>query len=379
MARIELVNIRKKYKETVAVDGLNLDIKDNEFFVLFGPAGAGKTTTLKTIAGIEFPQEGLVRIGGEIVNLIEPMNRNVSMVFENYALYPHMSVYDNIAFPMRSRLHRKSEDQIRQAVERVLKMMKIDGLEGRKPVQLSNGQRQRVAIGRCLVREPAVFLMDEPLAHLDAKLRHFMRGELKEMQSAFNTTTIYVTHDFMEAMSLADRIAVMNKGKIEQLGSSMQMYFTPVNEFVARLFGEPEITIFPAEPVSEGGVLKLKTLDQEVPLLPEADAAEDLKKANAEKIDVGIRGVDISFSFTPQGEGWIRGAVYTNEPIGNKVIMTVDVNGTRVRISAANNTNAELDETVYIKFNMKNALYFNSAGTFITRSDLRRYGAQIAP
>jgi multiple sugar transport system ATP-binding protein len=379
MARIELVNIRKKYKETVAVDGLNLDIRDNEFFVLFGPAGAGKTTTLKTIAGIEFPQEGLVRIGGEVVNLIEPMNRNVSMVFENYALYPHMSVYDNIAFPMRSRLHRRSEAQIKEAVDRVLKMMKIDGLEERKPSQLSNGQRQRVAIGRCLVREPSVFLMDEPLAHLDAKLRHFMRGELKEMQSAFNTTTIYVTHDFMEAMSLADRIAVMNKGKIEQLGSSLQMYFTPVNEFVARLFGEPEITIFPAEPAAVDGVLKLKTLDQEVPLVPEADAAEELKKEGSGKIDVGIRGIDVSFSFSPRGEGWIRGAVYANEPIGNKVIMTVDVNGTKVRISAANNTNAELDQAVYIKFNMKNALYFNGAGTFITRSDIRRYGAQTAP
>jgi multiple sugar transport system ATP-binding protein len=373
MARIELINIRKKYKETVAVDGLNLDIRDNEFFVLFGPAGAGKTTTLKTIAGIEFPQEGLIRIGGEIVNLIEPMNRNVSMVFENYALYPHMSVYDNIAFPMRSRLHRKTEAEIKGAVDRVLKMMKIDGLEDRKPVQLSNGQRQRVAIGRCLVREPSVFLMDEPLAHLDAKLRHFMRGELKEMQSAFNTTTIYVTHDFMEAMSLADRIAVMNKGKIEQLGSSLQMYFTPINEFVARLFGEPEITIFPAEAVTEDGVLKLKTLGQEVPLLPGADAAEELKKEGTGKIDVGIRGVDVSFSFAPQGEGWIRGAVYANEPIGNKVIMTVDVNGTKVRISAANNTNAELDQAVYVKFNMKNALYFNNGGTFITRSDIRRY------
>jgi multiple sugar transport system ATP-binding protein len=223
------------------------------------------------------------------------------------------------------------------------------------------------------VREPSVFLMDEPLAHLDAKLRHFMRGELKEMQSAFNTTTIYVTHDFMEAMSLADRIAVMNRGKIEQLGSSLQMYFTPVNEFVARLFGEPEITIFPAELFAEGGVLKLKTLGQEVPLLPGADVAEELKKEGSGKIDVGIRGVDVSFSLTPPGEGWIRGAVYANEPIGNKVIMTVDVNGTKVRISAANDTNAGLDQTVYVKFNMKHALYFNDAGTFITRSDIRRY------
>jgi multiple sugar transport system ATP-binding protein len=344
---------------TAAVDRLSLDIKDNEFFVLFGPAGAGKTTVLKTIAGIEFPNEGQVKIGGEIVNLIEPMYRNVSMVFENYALYPHLSVYDNIAFPLRSPLHRKDEEAIKKAVERVVTMMKIDGLCERKPSQLSNGQRQRVAIGRCLVRDPKVFLMDEPLAHLDAKLRHFMRGELKEMQSAFNTTTIYVTHDFMEAMSLADRIAVMNNGKIEQLGSSLDMYYTPVNEFVARLFGEPEITIFPAELSSENGALSLKALGQEQPLFPENGAGRALREAGITSVDVGIRGIDVGFSLAPQGAGWIRGTVYAFEPIGNKVIMTADVNGEKIRIAAPNSTSADLDEAVYLKFNMKNALFFD--------------------
>jgi multiple sugar transport system ATP-binding protein len=374
MAEIELIDVTKKYKDNVAVDKLNLHIKDNEFFVLFGPAGAGKTTTLKTIAGIEFPQEGLVKIGGEIVNLIEPMYRNVSMVFENYALYPHMSVYDNIAFPLRSKLYRKDEAYIQQAVEKVVKMMHIDGLYERKPSQLSNGQRQRVAIGRCLVRDPAVFLMDEPLAHLDAKLRHFMRGELKEMQSAFNTTTIYVTHDFMEAMSLADRIAVLNKGRIEQLGTSLQMYYTPKNEFVARLFGEPEINLVPAELVSEGGTVKLRIPEQETLLIPEADAAEALKDANVSRVDMGIRGIDISFNFSSQDSSWIRGSIYAFEPIGNKVIMTVDMGGSRIRIAAANNISADLDQTVYIKFNMKNALYFNAeTEAFITRSDMQRY------
>ena len=373
MAEIELVGITKKYKDNIAVDNLSLQIKDNEFFVLFGPAGAGKTTTLKTIAGVEFPQEGLVKIGGEIVNLIDPMHRNVSMVFENYALYPHLNVYDNIAFPLRSRLHRKDEAYIKQAVEKALKMLHINGLDERKPSQLSNGQRQRVAIGRCLVREPTVFLMDEPLAHLDAKLRHFMRGELKEMQSAFNTTTIYVTHDFMEAMSLADRIAVLNKGKIEQLGTSLQMYYTPKNEFVARLFGEPEINLFPGEIVSDGGAVRLRALGQEAPLTPEADAAEALKNQDAGAIDIGIRGIDIAFSFAAADAGWIRGTVYAFEPIGNKVIMTVDVNGVRIRIATANNVTADLDQVVYIKFNMKNALYFNSEGTFITRSGIERY------
>jgi multiple sugar transport system ATP-binding protein len=374
MAEIELIGVTKKYKETVAVDKLSLHIKNNEFFVFFGPAGAGKTTTLKTIAGIEFPQEGLVKIGGEIVNLVESMHRNVSMVFENYALYPHMSVYDNIAFPLRSRLYRKDEAYIKQAVEKVVKMLHIDGLYDRKPSQLSNGQRQRVAIGRCLVRDPTVFLMDEPLAHLDAKLRHFMRGELKEMQSAFNTTTIYVTHDFMEAMSLADRIAVLNKGKIEQLGTPLQMYYTPKNEFVARLFGEPEINFMTAELFSEGGLLKLRCLQQETPLDPAPDTAGALKSAGITEADLGIRGKDISFEFSPQDSSWIKGSIYAFEPIGNKAIMTVDVNGSKIRIVAANNISADLDQTVYIKFNMKNALYFNAqTGAFITRSDIQRY------
>ncbi|MDR0550552.1 MAG: ABC transporter ATP-binding protein [Spirochaetaceae bacterium] len=377
MARIQLEGITKKYKDKIAVDNLSLDIQDNEFFVLFGPAGAGKTTTLKVIAGIEFPQTGLVKIGGEIVNLIEPMNRNVSMVFENYALYPHLSVYDNIAFPLRSKLHKKDEAYIKNAVEKVITMMnmhKVEGIYERRPSQLSNGQRQRVAIGRCLVREPNVFLMDEPLAHLDAKLRHFMRGELKEMQSAFNTTTIYVTHDFMEAMSLADRIAVMNNGKIEQLGTSMSMYYTPVNEFVARLFGEPEINIFPAELISESGAVHLHALGQAVPLVPETDAGAALLAANRNKVDVGIRGVDIAFNFERAEEGALSGTVFAFEPIGNKVIMTVDVNGCHIRVAAPNDTAAGLDQPVYITFNMKNALYFDGeTQAFITRSGIEKY------
>jgi multiple sugar transport system ATP-binding protein len=378
MARIELENITKRYKsmapDTAAVDRLCLDIKDNEFFVLFGPAGAGKTTTLKLIAGIEFPNEGLVKIGGEIVNLIEPMNRNVSMVFENYALYPHLSVYDNIAFPMRSPLHKKDEDYIKKAVERVVKMMKIDGLYARKPSQLSNGQRQRVAIGRCLVREPAVFLMDEPLAHLDAKLRHFMRGELKEMQTAFNTTTIYVSHDYMEAMSLADRIAVLNLGKIEQLGTSLQMYYTPANEFVARLFGEPEINIFPGVLGAENGVLGLTALGHKTPLIPADDAAQVLKQTGGTSVDIGLRGIDISFSLAPQDENWIPGIIYAFEPIGNKVIITADVNGEKIRIAGPNSAKADLDQPIWMQFNMKQAIYFSAeTKSFITRSEIEKY------
>lgn len=371
MARIQLEGVTRRYGQTVALNRLSLDVKDNEFFVLFGPAGAGKTTTLKCIAGVEFPQEGLVRIGGEIVNLVEPIDRNVSMVFENYALYPHFSVYDNIAFPLRSRKYKKSEAEIRQAVDRVAKLMRIDMLYDRKPSQLSNGQRQRVAIGRCLVRTPNVFLMDEPLAHLDAKLKHTMRSELKEMQSAFNTTTIYVTHDYMEAMSLADRIAVLDHGEIRQLGTAREMYYTPGNEFVARLFGEPEINILPAEYRVENGRPLIALLDGVCFEAP-ADVAKALDANPSRELDIGLRSNDIAFSFEP-AEGWIAGSVYANEPIGNKVVMTVGIGDKLLRLAAPNDTRAALDSRVYIRPNYDNALYFDRASeNFIVRHGAER-------
>lgn len=369
MARIQLEGVTRRYGRTTAINHLSLDVKDNEFFVLFGPAGAGKTTTLKCIAGSEFPQEGLVKIDGRIVNLVEPSDRNVSMVFENYALYPHLSVYDNIAFPLRSKLYRRSEAEIREAIDRIARLMRIDMLYDRKPAQLSNGQRQRVAIGRCLVRTPNVFLMDEPLAHLDAKLKHTMRSELKEMQSAFNTTTIYVTHDYMEAMSLADRIAVLDKGEVRQLGTAREMYYTPGSEFVARLFGEPEINLLPAQfSVSDGeGWIALP--DGVRYKLPE-DVTAALKGAPSASLDIGLRGNDIEFSFERRN-GWIPGTVYASEPIGNKVILTVAAAGAQLRLVAPNDTQARLDSAVYVRPNYERALYFDRASeAFITRHDV---------
>jgi ABC-type sugar transport system ATPase subunit len=242
MAKIELSKITKRFGKVTALDDVTLTIEDKEFFVLFRPAGAGKTTILNNIAGIQVPTEGVVKIGGSVVNQMDPAERNVAMVFENYALYPHMTVYDNIASPMRSPRYRKDEAYIKEAVHRVAKLMKIDMLLERLPSQLSNGQRQRVALGRALVREPNVFLMDEPLAHLDAKLRNLMRSELKEMQHNFQTTSIYVTHDFMEAMSLGDRIGIINRGKIVQVGTGDEVYYMPANEFVAQLMGDRRST-----------------------------------------------------------------------------------------------------------------------------------------
>lgn len=377
MAQIELENITKQFGDVKALNNVNLTVRDNEFFVLFGPAGAGKTTLLKTIAGAEFPEKGLVRIDGEIANHIESKDRNVSMVFENYALYPNLSVFDNIASPMRSKLYKKDEEFIKTAVDKVTKMMKINHLLERKPSQLSNGQRQRVALGRCLVRTPNVFLMDEPLAHLDAKLRHFMRGELKEMQTSINSTTIYVTHDYMEAMSLADRIAVLNHGEIIQIGTAQEMYYTPCNEFVARLFGEPEINILEGNMYTEADDIYFKVLNQDVLLHPAQDTIEALRDAGTNSIHIGMRGNDMQFAFEKPGDEWMEGTVYANEPIGNKVIMTVLIADKKISLTCPNDTVAEMDQKVYVKFNMINAIYFNGeTEEFITRNNMSRYTAK---
>lgn len=368
MAHIELKNITKKYKKVAALDNISLEVKDKEFFVLFGPAGAGKTTILKTIAGIEFPDEGHVKMDGDIVNLVEPAHRNVSMVFENYALYPHISVYDNIASPMRSPLYKKDEEYIKKEVHRVASIMRIDHLMDRLPSQLSNGQRQRVALGRCLVRQPKVFLMDEPLAHLDAKLRHFMRAELKEMQSNFDTTTIYVTHDYLEALSLGDRIAIINHGKIEQIGTGDEVYYTPANQFVAKLIGEPEINIFNVQLVKEDKRLKIHMLSQSRNFDIENDVEGRLLQQDYASVNVGLRANDISFSFEKQSDDYIAGTVYSLEPIGNKSILIVSVDNQLIRMIAPNDFRAELDEKIFIRFNMKNAMFFNADDeSFIVR------------
>ncbi len=374
MACIELTHISKQFRKYFALDDVSFQVNDKEFFVLFGPTGAGKTTVLKTIAGIESPDEGNVKIDNEIVNLIEPAYRNVSMVFENYALYPHFSVYDNIASPMRSPLHKTDEETIHKEVHRTAAMLKIEHLLDRLPSQISNGQKQRVAIGRCLVRKPNVFLMDEPLAHLDAKLRHFMRAELKEMQANFDTTTIYVTHDYLEALSLGNRIAVINRGQIEQIGTANEVYYTPVNQFTARLFGEPEINIFGIELIECENGPKIKMLNNEHFFDLEPDVVKVLSEQNVHDLNLGIRGTCISYSFAKEEDNFFDGTVYSLEPIGNKSILIVDIDGERIRIIAPNDLHAELDSPIFLKFDLKKALFFDrTSEEFIIRHNQAHY------
>src|ERR1700751_4150493 len=247
MASIQLNGLTKFYGKRRGVEDVSLEVGDQEFLTVFGPAGAGKTTTLNLIAGIVTQDRGSIRIGEKTVDALEPADRNVAMVFESYALYPQFTVYQNMAFPLRSPKHRLPAAEVEQRVRHFATMLKIDHLLDRQIQALSNGQRQRTALGRALVRRPDVFLMDEPLSHLDAKLRHSMRAELKEMRGQLGTTTIYVTHDYLEAMSLGDRVAVINQGRILQVGAPEQVYFRPATVEVAQLFGDPEINIVEAK------------------------------------------------------------------------------------------------------------------------------------
>jgi ABC-type sugar transport system ATPase subunit len=370
VAHITLDGISKSFGKIQALKNIDLEVRDREFFVLFGPSGAGKTTVLKTVAGIEFPDGGLLRFDDEIMNLVEPALRNVSMVFENYALYPHMTVYDNIASPMRSPLHRKDEQFIKQSVQKVADMLGIGHLLERLPSQLSNGQRQRTAIGRCLVRSPRVFLMDEPLAHLDAKLRHLMRTELKAMQTEFDTTTIYVTHDYTEAMSLSDRVGIIDKGEIVQIGSSDEIYYTPVNEFVAKLVGEPEINMVDIDLVRRGDLLYAVSCDSGHFFPVEEDVARVLENAPYDGVGrwrMGIRGINVGYSFE-KSDDCVEGTVYNLEPIGNKSILTIKVKDLFFQAVAQNDLQAELDSRIFMTLDMQNALFFNGeTGAFVTR------------
>ena len=241
MASIQLSNIAKRYGAFVGVQNMSLEIADEEFLVLLGPSGCGKTTTMRMIAGLEVPTEGDIIIGGEVVNEIDARDRDVAMVFQGYALYPNMSVYENIRFPLRMRgVPRAEQDKlVRQAAD----MVELGAFLDRKPGALSGGQRQRAALARAVVRQPQVFLMDEPLSNLDAKLRQSMRVQIKHMQRQLRVTTVYVTHDQIEAMTLADRIVIMNKGAIQQVGTPDQIYTDPANTFVAGFIGGPPMNL----------------------------------------------------------------------------------------------------------------------------------------
>ncbi len=382
MARIQLQNVRKAFGKVQALDGISIDVKDKEFFVLFGPAGAGKTTILNCIAGIAMPEEGVVKFDDDVMNLTDPAHRNVAMVFENYALYPQMTVYDNMASALRSKLYKTDENEIRERILWAAKTMKMENLLERLPSQLSNGQKQRVAMGRALVRTPNVFLMDEPLAHLDAKLRNAMRTELKEMQANLGSTCIYVTHDFMEAMALGDRIAIINEGKIVQIGTGDEIYYLPCNEFTAQLMGDPQINIFRAEVFGpeDAYSIKIDVRGESVTMaLPKDDGVyAKIREQGISRADIGIRPQNVKYSFEPK-EGYFKTTVYSYESIGNKSVIVAECGDYQLRMIAPNGLNVEIDSEVYIRFELDHIILFDpETKNYIVRSNEANFIALAA-
>ncbi|MGP9822039.1 sn-glycerol-3-phosphate import ATP-binding protein UgpC [Salinarimonas sp. NSM] len=281
MAGIGIRDVVKRYGDTKVIHGVSLDIDDGELIVIVGPSGCGKSTLLRMVAGLEEITGGEVTIGARVVNRLEPKDRNIAMVFQNYALYPHMSVYDNMAYGLK--IAGLSKDAIRARVDKAATMLQLKPYLDRKPRQLSGGQRQRVAMGRCIVREPAAFLFDEPLSNLDAKLRVQMRLEIKQLQRSLRTTSLYVTHDQVEAMTLADRLVVMNAGVAEQIDTPMNVYLHPATTFVAGFIGSPAMNFMPGRLGADGRAV---TLDTGAPLraLPEAIAGHGEKV-----VTIGVR------------------------------------------------------------------------------------------
>ncbi|AIL32537.1 sn-glycerol-3-phosphate import ATP-binding protein UgpC [Basilea psittacipulmonis] len=257
MATLDFVHVRKTYENKfTAIQDLNMHVNDGEFIVIVGPSGCGKSTFMRMVAGLETISEGQILIDNECVNNLEPKDRNIAMVFQNYALYPHMTIYDNMAYGLKIR--KKSREEISKRIEEVAQILELSHLLDRKPKQLSGGQRQRVAMGRAIVREPKIFLFDEPLSNLDAKLRVKMRMEMKKLHRRLRTTSLYVTHDQIEAMTLADRMIVMNKGNVEQIGTPLEVFHEPASTFVASFIGSPPMNLVEVDTCDEGTITEVK-------------------------------------------------------------------------------------------------------------------------
>jgi multiple sugar transport system ATP-binding protein len=317
MAGVRMENIVKRFGKVSVVEGFNLDIKDQEFMVLVGPSGCGKSTALRMIAGLEEVTDGKLYIGDKIVNDLPPKDRDIAMVFQSYALYPHMTVRENIEFGLRIR--KVPQDQRNKLVEEAATILDIKHLLDRKPKQLSGGQRQRVALGRAIVRKPAVFLFDEPLSNLDAKLRVQMRAEITKLQQRLKTTTVYVTHDQVEAMTMGNRIAVMNAGKLQQVGTPLELYDRPENVFVAQFIGTPPMNLIKGVIQNNGGSIATSKYSIPVPLsLRSLTQGKDGKK-----VVVGIRPENVlNVDAVPTGETHrLNVEVEIAEPLGHEVVI----------------------------------------------------------
>jgi multiple sugar transport system ATP-binding protein len=330
MAEVNIRKVVKRYDDVEAVRGIDLDIADHEFVVLVGPSGCGKSTTLRMIAGLEDITSGEISIAGDVINDVPPKDRDIAMVFQNYALYPHMTVSQNMSFGLRLKRYPKKE--IKARVDEAARILDITELLDRKPKALSGGQRQRVAMGRAIVRNPKVFLFDEPLSNLDAKLRVQMRTEIKKVHLQVRTTTVYVTHDQVEAMTLADRVVVMNQGVIEQVGSPQELYHSPKTRFVAGFIGSPAMNLIPCRMEEANGELSIRLTDALSFPVPAARAGRYRDRARNGNLLLGLRPEHITAANAHLAPGQVpfEANLDVTEPMGMETLVYFPLNGTQI-------------------------------------------------
>ncbi|HVQ75422.1 MAG TPA: sn-glycerol-3-phosphate ABC transporter ATP-binding protein UgpC [Candidatus Binatia bacterium] len=357
MAQVVLKDLNKKYDEVHAVKDVNLTIRDKEFMVFVGPSGCGKTTTLRMVAGLEEITAGEIFIGDRVVNDLPPKDRDIAMVFQNYALYPHMSVYDNMAFGLKMRKFPKPE--IEKRVRDAAEILGIQELLKRKPRQLSGGQRQRVAVGRAIVRHPQVFLFDEPLSNLDAKLRVQMRVELKRLHERLETTAIYVTHDQVEAMTLGSRVVVMKDGWVQQVGEPMEIYSKPQNRFVAGFIGSPAMNFIPVTLTEANGGLRAEAKDFAI-MVP-ADRRARLAAYKGQGVTLGVRPEDLRVGTAGEASGSALDAVVeVVEPLGSEILLDTTVAGQSVVARVEPSVRAKPHEKIHLVLNTERIHFFDA-------------------
>lgn len=357
MANVELHKISKQFRGSTALQDVSFDIQDGEFFVLLGPTGAGKTTTLRIIAGLEKQNAGTVLFDGVAVDARSPAERDIAFVFQQYSLYPTMSVYDNLAFPLRSPMRKTPEDEIKRRVTEAAAKLRITHLLERKTARLSGGEMQRVSIGRAIVREPRIFLMDEPLSNLDAKLRESLRIELVHIQKTQHSTTLYVTHDQVEALTLADRIAVLRQGQIVQIGTPQDIYDRPANVFVAQLVGSPRINLLTGHRTENA--IQIGNSSIQIPLSPM------LRQLPAE-FTLGVRPEDI----LPTANGAFTGEVALIEPLGAETILYIRSGAETLVSMVSGMIRYRIGELLQFTFVQEHLHYFDSAGIRIMPAEL---------
>lgn len=365
MVDVHLKGVTKRFGRVIAVDSIDLDVEDGEFIVLLGPSGCGKTTTLRLIAGLERPDSGKIYFGNRDVTMLPPRKRNVSMVFQSYAIWPHMKVFDNIAFPLKVRKY--PPEEIRRRVRWAAELLQIEDLLDRYPAQLSGGQRQRVAVARAIVIEPEVLLMDEPLSNLDAVLRVRMRSELKKLQRKLKVTTIYVTHDQVEAMTMGDRIAVMNRGKIIQVGTPEEVYSKPKNLFVASFIGSPQMNFIRAKVDEEYGKLILVAEGLKIPVLKEYE--ELLAMYKGARVIVGVRPEHIHLMERvvelKEGLHPVEGKIDFVEKLGSDTILHVDVDGNLLVVKISGAHSFDIGQRIKLCIDLRKIHVFRESGEAI--------------